>query len=348
MAVVLRNGLAAMFLLFLVLVGAAEAQESPKIPAPISKETHDNAVASATQAIARGMKWIADSRQPDGGWSDDFIVEPDSPPPDFKSGTKPTSLALLTLLGAGQSSAKGPYKQAISEGIVWLVKNQKQSGELSERADTDSHAMATLVLCEAIRINKDEALREPAQKALQFIESEQDAQTGGWSDTIWGSGWPILALTSGKAAGLMVSPDCLKKAGAFLDRFQSGEGAHYGTEAPFQEAEDTAIGLACRRALGWKADHPALSKGLDYLREQPEIWLQTQTRLFMTIACRGTGERWTQWHVSLQLKLALSQSRTGDQAGSWPGPKGTRGDVLLYRSSLELLSPRATSRNRDL
>src|SRR5690606_6824018 len=73
-----------------------------------------------------------------------------------------------------------------------------------------SHGIAALALCEAYGMTGDPALREPAQRAIDFIVNSQHQERGGWryqpqvsSDTSV-SGWMMMALKSGELAGLIV------------------------------------------------------------------------------------------------------------------------------------------------
>ena len=59
-----------------------------------------------------------------------------------------------------------------------------------------------MALCEAYGMTQDRELREPAQKAIDFIIKSQDPSRGGWryrpqegSDTSV-TGWQLMALKS--------------------------------------------------------------------------------------------------------------------------------------------------------
>ena len=70
-----------------------------------------------------------------------------------------------------------------------------------------AHAIATLALCEAYGQTRDSKLKEPAQRAVNFILAAQDPKGGGWrysprqpGDTTV-TGWQLMSLKSAKTAG---------------------------------------------------------------------------------------------------------------------------------------------------
>ena len=83
-----------------------------------------------------------------------------------------------------------------------------------------------MALCEAYGMTQDRELREPAQKAIDFIVKSQDPSRGGWryrpqdgSDTSV-TGWQLMALKSAQMAGLEVPEETLRKVGRWLDLAQ--------------------------------------------------------------------------------------------------------------------------------
>jgi uncharacterized protein YfaS (alpha-2-macroglobulin family) len=95
-----------------------------------------------------------------------------------------------------------------------------------------AHGQATIVLCEAYAMEGDEALRDAAQKAVDFIVEAQHIE-GGWryspgqpGDTSV-LGWQLMALQSARAAGLNVPPETLELADQYLDSVQHNGGARY-------------------------------------------------------------------------------------------------------------------------
>ena len=105
--------------------------------------------------------------------------------------TAATGLALLTYLGAGYTHQDEKYRDVVRRGVEWLVKHQQPDGNLSYHGSDPtynperpthyySQGIAAMALCEAYGMTQDRELREPAQKAIDFIVKSQDPRRGGW------------------------------------------------------------------------------------------------------------------------------------------------------------------------
>ena len=86
-----------------------------------------------------------------------------------------------------------------------------------------SHAIATMALCEGYGLTQDKRLRDPAQKAINFIVKSQNTVDGGWryqpgmaGDTSV-FGWVLFALRSGSLAGLDVPKSTIRGCRTYLD-----------------------------------------------------------------------------------------------------------------------------------
>ena len=102
--------------------------------------------------------------------------------------TAATALAVLSFQGAGFNHREHQYKDVVRGGLDFLVKSQKENGDLFVPLDDDSnrsvwlysHSLAAIALCEAYGMTQDPELKEPAQKALNFIVASQHPERGGW------------------------------------------------------------------------------------------------------------------------------------------------------------------------
>jgi len=89
------------------------------------------------KAVELALKWIVEHQRPDGGWSFDHrhgrcqgrCVNPGSAS-DARLGA--TGLALLPLLGAGQTHKEGQYKTSVRAGLYYLASKQKADGSFHE------------------------------------------------------------------------------------------------------------------------------------------------------------------------------------------------------------------------
>ena len=128
---------------------------------------------------------------------------------DPKARVSGTSLALLAFLGAGYSHLSKETQDGLCFGtcvkraLLWLIKHQDADGFIG--AGTE-HALAALALSEAYGLTASQILKEPAQRAVNALVSQQRAQ--GWSadglgdaDTV-STTWAVMALKSAEISGL--------------------------------------------------------------------------------------------------------------------------------------------------
>jgi hypothetical protein len=326
------------------------------------------------EAIERGLAFLARYQAVGGGWSLQGFPEGAS----LASDTAATALAVLAFQGAGYNHREFQYRDVVQGGIAQLIKGQKQNGDLFIPLDDESnrsvwlysHSLAAIALCEAYGMTQDAELREPAQKAIDFIVSGQHAERGGWryspgvgADTSV-TGWMMMALKSGELAGLDVPPATYRKIARWLDDAQQSRSEphlyRYNPFAP-DTAEQrhgrtasktmTAVGLLMRLYTGWKRDNPNMVRGAAFLAEnlpasgttrQPER--DTYYWYYATQVMAHVGdEPWQAWMARLHPLLVDSQIRQGPYGGSWDpqapiadrwGPQAGR----IYVTTMNLLS----------
>ncbi|CAN5884184.1 hypothetical protein BH23PLA1_BH23PLA1_00720 [soil metagenome] len=289
-------------------------------------------------AVERGLDWLARHQGPDGHWSLDPLPHctGDGCPANasMQSDTAATGLALLPLLGAGHShNEPGRYQKTIQDGLDWLLKVQKKSGELftggTGNARMYSHAIAAMALCEAYGLTRDRRLQEPAQRAVDFIVQAQNQQDRGWryqpgaaGDTSV-FGWQVLCLRSAHLAGLKVPPHAIKGCHAYLNYAATDRtGATYGYR-PGRSADPvmTSEALLCRQYLGWKRTHPALRKGADLVfadlmesSQRNVYYWYYATQMLHNMG----GPIWESWNLKIRDGLVANQfTGQGCDHGSW-------------------------------
>lgn len=333
-------------------------------------------------AIQLGLKFLARYQLPDGSWSlTGFDTSEILHRNQFDSDTAATGLALLAFQGAGYNHREFKYATQIEKAIDWLVEHQSSDGGLYVPSDPKSdaacrlysHGIATLAITEAYGMTQDPNLKLPAQKAIDFILEAQDARHGGWryysdaanrsSDTSV-SGWMMMALQSGRLAGLNVDDHGFDSIDDWLDAAADPENESLYRYNPFgvdaqgasrlqgrrPTASMTAVGLLMRIYSGWDRSDPRLLAGADYL-------LNTKLPADTTPQLRDTyywyyatqvlkhidGPRWERWNNRLRPLLIRSQEKSGDLAGSWhpyrpvPDRWGKFGG-RIYVTTMNLLS----------
>jgi hypothetical protein len=306
------------------------------------------------RAVTFALRWLARHQQSDGKWS--FHHGGDDPGTLEKCTTGATGLAILSFLGAGYTHRSGPlrFEPNVERGIKFLVsqiKYGKEGGDLRGVVVSNegmyAHAIATLALCEAYGLTRDEKLHEPAQQAVNFIVSAQDPRKGGWrysprepGDTTV-TGWQVMALKSARSSGLKVPARTLTAAGKFLDTVQSAGGSRYGYVTPESTPPMTAIGLLCRMYLGWKQNAKPLRSGVMFLSHTGPSLNDIYYDYYATqVLHHWGGPEWKKWNEVVRDHLIESQARDGDAAGSW-NPSGDRGAAAggrLYQTCLSVMT----------
>lgn len=316
-------------------------------------------------AVATGLDWIARHQGPDGRWRLDTSGQCRKPAcrktPAMASDTAATGLALLPLLGAGHTQAEpGPYQQNVQRGLDWLLKNQKPDGNLWVGGDGNtqmySHAIATMALSEAFGMTRDDRLRRPTQRAVDFIV-KAGHPLGGWrynpgqaGDTSV-FGWQMLALRSAFLAGLKVPTETIQGGIQYLDRARADA---LGTSYAYQPGGEatpvmTAEALLIRQYLGWTRQRRAMILGSAAIAEYLLNPKHKERNLYFWYYATQMlhhmhNDAWKLWNAHIRDRLVSTQvSGAGCDRGSWdpqrPHPDrwgATAG--RLFTTSLSLLT----------
>jgi len=291
--------------------------------------------AASEEAVELGLKWLARHQHPDGRWSmhqfDENCKDHHcSGHGSFQSDTAGTGLAMLAFLGAGYTHQSGPHQGTIQRSLNWLVSNQKPNGDLyngeSKFVWLYSHGMAAIAVCEAYGLTKDPKLREPAQKAIDFIVAAQHPEFGGWryrprfeSDTSV-TGWQLMALKSGEISGLKVPSQTYEGVGRWVDSVEKKKGRFaYHPSRPASLAM-TAESMLMKQYLGAGRNDPSLIAGAEFLRanlpraDRRDVyyWYYATQAMF-----HMQGVYWDEWNGRLRDTLTSTQMKDGGSAGSW-------------------------------
>jgi hypothetical protein len=311
------------------------------------------------QAVRLGLKWLAEHQHADGRWSLHQLDPPEKKLPatsgagGTQSDTAATGLGLLPFLASGHTQNAGEYQATVGKALQWLVAQQKPDGNLFNDppsiAFMYAHAIATIALCEAYGMTQDERLRQPAQRALDFIVAAQNQGTGGWryqpgeSGDTSVLGWQVMALKSGEMAGLNAPKASLDLAGKWLDT-AAGTGGLLGTfgyQGPGPSAAMTAEGLLCRQFLGSRRNDPALLAGAKFLLDHlPQAGQESSYYWYYAtqVMYHMQGDYWTAWNERLRGLLVSSQIKDGHMAGTWdPHDAWEQSGGRLYSTSVRLL-----------
>ncbi len=305
---------------------------------------------ASESAVEAGLRWLAAHQRPSGGWwFDHQDGECDGRcgnPGASRCSTAATGLALLAFLGAGYTPEIGPYQDEIRAGLNYLNRQAKitKFGADLQQGSMYGQGIATLALCEAYAMTRDQSIQTLAQQAVDFIAHAQH-DAGGWrynpgqkGDTTV-TGWQVMALKSAEMAGLRVPTPTIVSTRMFLDSVQTEQGAYYGYLAPGKEPSPTAIGLLLRMYLGWRHDHSSLKLGVAYIYDlapsRHDLYFNYYGTMVMS---HYGGEPWEAWNGVLRDHLVNTQSKRGHESGSWyfPDEHGDQGG-RLYNTAMAVL-----------
>ena len=302
--------------------------------------------ATTEGAVVKGLEWLKRNQQRDGMWSllGNFA---DGAPTENKVAA--TAMALLAFQGHGSTHQYGPYKDVVARAWNGLIKKQDAEGNFfltgGHHHRLYTHAQATIALCELYGMTRDETVKVSAQKALDYCISSQSPQ-GGWryapggaSDTSV-TGWFVMALQSGRMAGLEVPATNLDRISAYLDSATTDGGSKYAyIPGQSDTLSMTAEGLLCRQYLGWLHDDPRLNQGIQYVGSNPIRFAEMDVYYwyYATQAMHHMGGKpWMQWNRIMRQVIPENQLQTGKEAGSWDPHNDTHGHLggRLYTTCL--------------
>ena len=354
------------------------AQEAFRSRSP--KALAQGAEPTTEASIHLGLEFLARHQSADGSWS---LSGFDRDEPQYlnqlESDTAATGLALLAFQGAGYNHREFKYARQVDHAIQWLIENQGPDGRLYVSSESDpvcrmySHGIAALALSEAYGMTQDANLKKPAQKAIDFIVKMQDPRKGGWryddrpgklsTDTSV-SGWMMMAMQSGRLAGLRVDDDSFESIGNWLDVAADPDNISRYRYDPFATNSNgvsriqgrrptisiTSVGLLMRIYSGWDRNDPRLLAGADYLvnnqlpSDSTPLLRDTYYWYYATQVLKYVdGPQWKTWNDQLRPLLIRSQEKEGDFAGSWhpyrpvPDRWGSFGG-RIYVTTMNLLS----------
>ncbi|HOX05102.1 MAG TPA: terpene cyclase/mutase family protein [Planctomycetota bacterium] len=296
-------------------------------------------------AVEAALRWLARHQDKDGSW------KATSWEAGWPVDRGVTGLSVLAFLGAGYTHKNGQFADNVKRGVDFIVKQQGKDGCLAPTVERIGyeHAICALALAEAYGMTRDEALKEPAQKAVDYSINVHQVPYSGWrykarheSDTSV-TGWFVMQLKSAKIAGLKVDGAGFQGAGKFLDEVSSSDGwfGYTGRQKGLQGM--TAVGMVCRQFMGAPADDPALKKCAGNLQKTLPSWpgggrTSYYYWYYGTLAMfQMGGESWKAWNEPLKKTLVSNQCKGGpmdgskdDKDGSWD-PKFDQDDQRAGR-----------------
>ena len=292
------------------------------------------------EAVQLGLQWLAAQQRADGSWA----IEPQTGHTRGGNHVTGTAFALLPFLARGETHRGAQdfntYSKQVERGIRYLLDKQRADGLLPGGSGMYTHAVAAIALCEDFGMTADPLLREPSQKAIDYILRAQDPNGGGWryeprqAGDLSVTSWALMALKIGQIDGLQVPREAVEKAQRFLESTARPDGGYnympngdVGHSEP-KPAVMTAAGIVCRQYLANQSGADQLGaaaglRGVDVLVKNPP-----QQRVknyyywyYATYALLGSGgDAWRDWNPQVRDLLVSMQDRGATNPalkGSW-------------------------------
>jgi hypothetical protein len=320
-------------------------------------------------AVEAGLRWLKRHQSPNGMWDPVGYPANCEENPKCEAGSTSsgnvnaamTGYAVLCFLGAGYDhKSPNKFRETVKKGVEYLVSAQAADGGWGRNYENGICAMA---VAEAFAMTGDTDLKDPAQRSMNKVMETQasdpkaaDQAYGklGWdygkanadrSDSSV-SGWNVMALKSGLAAGLDVSAgingaknwlEVVWKATnpnwATLDVYTGESRFPYTYKASDGSVSIGAVGapshdLACVGMvscvfLGHHAGDPMLETLANYVvkNQQPTSWanMHLYYAYYNTLGMfQVGGEKWKIWNGTVR-DLFVDNQRKGDGCfdGSW-------------------------------
>lgn len=315
--------------------------------------------AASEKAVHQGLTWISRHQAQGGGWSFDHsggeckgsCSQPGSLGENCRNAA--TGMAILAMLGAGNTPFEGDFQESVLNGVKYLLANSKASpagldlrGQHASNTGMYSQAIAATALCETLAMMKHEVQEfrgqederannkqrmamirqlEPAvQASINFIINAQSKKNGSWGydpgtdgDTSI-LGWQMMALKSAVHADIAINPLTIRGANAFLNEVQADNGMYGYRSTNDTKESTTAIGLVCRMLSGMSREEPRLKMAVETLSAKGPIRGNMYYNYYATqVMLHYGGETWTKWNNVMREQLVSTQKTEGHAEGSW-------------------------------
>jgi len=318
-------------------------------------------------AVEAALRWLKRHQEADGHWDMGKWGGTQT-----KGSVAMTGLATLAFLGAGYTHKVGKYRDTVKRAVKWLQSQQRKDGALAGTERKYSyghwvgynHSMGSLALVEAFGMTKDPALKEAAQKTVDYSVKVHQKPYGGWRYSprqpgdISHTGWFIMQLKSAKVAGLQVDGTSFQGAMNFVGKVLSKKTGgsvytpkqlYHGRPGSSSWARRTAINQVCRLFMGLPRDDELLKKGNAFVLACKPEWTKEDFYgwYYGTLAMfQMGGDAWKEWNKNLKPTLLDNQRKGGpmngteqDVDGSWDYEKDPWGKKCgrVYSTALGAL-----------
>lgn len=286
-------------------------------------------------AVQAALRFLVQAQRADGAWDPlasgagregRKILGVARPGTGSRAESAITGLALLTLMGAGQTHLEGEYADNVFRGLAYLIRIQQPNGSLAGKAQpyaaTYSHGMAALAMCECAAITKDPSAIESARRAISYTTSQQHPTTGGWRYTAGDPGdlsqlgWQAMVLDAGHRARIPIDGRAVSGIGRFLRTVRKGRSGGLASYRPEERPSRTmtAEALATRLLIGETVTQAEIDEAQRFILQQPPGSGQDNYYYwyYATLALHQLqDDGWKRWNEALQQRLLATQRSDG-------------------------------------
>lgn len=289
------------------------------------------------KSVKAALQWIANHQLPDGSWSFNLAECPKCQGKCSKGGRLtdarlvPTAIALWAMFRGLQTPERGDHQQCVAKGLEFLLERARKEETgwsfVEESGPFDSHALVTIMLCEAYNTGCWELddMKPTVQQAVSYGLSIQNPD-GGWGrqkSDIVSTAWYTLALLRYRSR-FAIPGDNGKRLLNYLNSMHAESGSGDALRSRKSDhRRTTAAGLFCQIPSG-NAFNAPVKKAIDILADRGHAKDDMIYNLFAgeTLILHGTNRlyqdrRWRRWNVNLRDWLVAQQVKEGHEGGSW-------------------------------
>jgi hypothetical protein len=283
------------------------------------RNLHLEGGAGTEGAVEAGLEWLRKNLPSSDSWDADGL----------EAGT--TGLSLLAFLGYGETHKTPRYGHVVRGGLRYLKGIQDAAGRFGPGdLPLRAHAQAALAMAEAYGLTQSPLFKGSAQAGLDFLRANR-IPGAGWAKVPGGTGpdllttaWAVMALKSGRSAGLEVDPKDLAEPRAWVET---------RAETPDQALRAAAVFL--RILAGADAKAFAADEGVTAALAAPPAASDDLAWYFGTLAAfQVGGPLWSNWNRALKegFRSAQVQDKGSELHGSWGLPGADEADRVLTTS----------------
>jgi hypothetical protein len=279
---------------------------------------------AGTNAVERGLQWLATQQQVTGAWSDNVALN---------------ALPVLAFLSAGRVPGPGRQGDVVENGLRRMLMH---STFTDGGGGMYGHGIATLALAEVSGMTYRQtrvqiALRDAVGVILRAqAVPKGEFHVGGWryqpdstDSDLSVTVWQMAALRAASAAGVHVPQQAMDRAAAYIKRCEHPRGGFGYQPGGLPNQSRTAAGIFGLRLAG-QGDDPAVARARRWLVTNP---LRADSEFFYYAAyyCAQVGAGFDE-----QLLLTRQEADGGWPAN--PERDDERRGGRLYTTSMAVLA----------